>query len=360
VNSIDCPTGLVCERTQSLCVECVQPGDCGEGQLCAGNHCRAPCASDKDCTAAGELCELDAGHCVDCLSAIDCAEGQSCSDGVCRASAGGSGGAGGTGGGLAGAPGMAGASSGGTGGNTPGDPGTVVLLIDRSTSMEEDYAADDGLELTRWDAVKQAVLDAAGPLAMNTSGAQFGLFTYTAELMGMDAQCPLVEGVPPAADNFSAIETFFSAQELPQSKSETPTGAAVSAVAAQLSSAPSPKKLVLITDGEPDTCGLPDPQCGHDSTFDALQQAHAAGITTVVIGVGPGGESEGDWAKFLQDAANAGSGELVADPTEAHMAMCESIGMFEASYTMMGGSATFYRSPEMELGAALSAALGSP
>jgi hypothetical protein len=66
---------------------------------------------------------------------------------------------------------------------------------------------------------------------------------------------------------------------------------------------PGPKVIVLATDGEPDTCAVPNPQNGQPESIQAAQNAYAQGIETHVISVGAD-VSLG----HLQDMANAGSG----------------------------------------------------
>lgn len=82
-NSLDCPTGQVCDTTTSHCVACVQSGDCKTGEVCAANVCRATCTSDKTCTPLGQLCDTTSGHCADCLSDSDCSADQFCNEGTC-------------------------------------------------------------------------------------------------------------------------------------------------------------------------------------------------------------------------------------------------------------------------------------
>src|SRR5690606_23607575 len=83
-------------------------------------------------------------------------------------------------------------------------------------------------------------------------------------------------------------------------KGETPTGEAIRAVIPVLDSdrAPGPKFLLLVTDGEPDTCATPDPQCGQDESIAAVQEAYEKNIKTFVVGVGEIG------LEHLQDLAN--------------------------------------------------------
>jgi hypothetical protein len=268
----------------------------------------------------------------------------------------GSGGAGANGGSESGGSGgvSAGASGGGTGG-TAGDAPVVVLLIDRSSSMSGAYLDP---AVSRWTSLRDAILSDQGPIKRNESWAAFGLYTFTTLEPEFDPTCPLVRGVAAKLDNFAAIQAFYASESLPI-KSETPTGMAVAEVTQMLAGVTGPKHLLLITDGEPDTCELRDPQCGHDPTFFALQQAFSAGVNAHVFGIGDG-EGSGGWLKFLQDAANAGGGQPVEEPTLAHRQGCESlIGGFKAAYSPIGGTAGYYLSPQQSFATALDLALGS-
>jgi len=83
-NSLDCPTGSVCNPSAGVCVGCVSSADCPSGQQCGGGVCRATCQSDKTCTAAGLLCNTGGGFCTECLSIVDCPAGAYCAGGVCK------------------------------------------------------------------------------------------------------------------------------------------------------------------------------------------------------------------------------------------------------------------------------------
>jgi hypothetical protein len=107
---------------------------------------------------------------------------------------------------------------------------------------------------------------------------------------------------------------------------ETPTGHALKRVAVTLSAFnPDPagrKYIFLLTDGNPNTCRVGDPQCGQDLSVKAAQDARVLGITTLILGFGdvvmantgctpaymPCGE------RHLQDMANAGTARPVETP----------------------------------------------
>ncbi|MEB2322441.1 MAG: choice-of-anchor L domain-containing protein [Sorangiineae bacterium] len=93
-NSLDCPSGKVCDAAESRCYECVTSADCETGALCAQHECRVTCKSDKDCTPLGLLCDKLTSQCVACRDSGDCTDGEICASGKCEAGArdGGSGG----------------------------------------------------------------------------------------------------------------------------------------------------------------------------------------------------------------------------------------------------------------------------
>ncbi len=147
--SLDCPADEVCDPSSSTCVQCVGNDDCRTGELCGGdNLCHRACVTDKQCKPLGQLCDKAHGWCTPT----------------------GSGGAGGADGGTAGSGGSSG--SGGTGGAGAGGsdagctkpPLDLVVLLDRSASMQD---------LNKWNNVTQGL----GALnAQGVSGVGLGFF----------------------------------------------------------------------------------------------------------------------------------------------------------------------------------------
>lgn len=199
---------------------------------------------------------------------------------------------------------------------TPQTP-TVLLLVDRSTSMtDERYGTD-----TRWAVLKQAVLDPQNGLVRAVEAdVRLGLATYTST--AQSASCPEWTEVGIRLNNFNDIQAHYGPLNTPSIKGETPTGEAIARATALLEAVTEegPKFIVLATDGEPDTCpgtctgncpisdrpGYPrDPNCGHDRSVAAVQAAYRKGIRTFVIAIG-GFERIG--VDHLQAVANAGQG----------------------------------------------------
>jgi len=182
---------------------------------------------------------------------------------------------------------------------------TVQLLVDRSGSMDQDFGS-----LSRWDAVRRTLLDDAGLVSRLQDRVRFGLSTYTADA---GTPCPLLHTVEPALDNLATMDALFAGLD---PLDETPTAASIDAMRIQISALdiPGPKAIVLATDGEPDTCAVPDPDGlpeARAAAVAAAQAAHDAGIDLYVISVG-----DDIAASHLQAMANAGLG-LPVDGAEA-------------------------------------------
>jgi len=216
---------------------------------------------------------------------------------------------------------------------------TVILLIDRSGSMfDQAY----GSSPDRWSPLYDVLMDATnGVVAALQSTVRFGFAAYTND--PGQAACPILDEVAPTLDNYSAIDQIYSSLGTkPPFKAETPTGVSVSAVAASLAAftEPGPKYIVLATDGEPDTCAHPDPQCGQDESIVAVQAAFDEGIRTFVIGIG--NEVGG---KHLSDLANAGAGLAVEEPDASFLNTCVNSGIasMAAEYATVGGDAEYYQ-----------------
>jgi hypothetical protein len=257
-------------------------------------------------------------YCADGSCTADCTElvatcslGQSCDErGRCSGS--GAGGAGGAGAGGSGA--AAGSSaqfmpSGGAGGGDGGAGGgcadvtltleptipTVVLLIDQSGSMTAPFGAG-----TRWDVLYATLMDpATGIVPQLQTQVRFGLALYTG--VG-DATCPNTTEVGVALGNYAAMDAVYQ-PAVPIA--ETPTGDSITKILPILSAVTEegPKVIVLATDGEPDTCEVPNPQNGQAEAIAAAQAAFAMGVSTYIIAVGDQVSEQ-----HQQDMANAGTG----------------------------------------------------
>ena len=200
---------------------------------------------------------------------------------------------------------------------------TVLLLVDNSSSMFTPRA-------DLWDPLYNALMDpTTGVVAGLQDKVRFGFTSYKSVARPtLDPTCPTLLSTEFGRDNYDAINMAYqSAGTTPTTdyKWDTPTGASVRAVRDILVNydpfPPGPKMILLVTDGNPDTCAVRDPQCGQDESILAVQETFAAGITTSVIGIGEilvnnAGCTGRCGRDHLQDLANAGAGQPVAPNTE--------------------------------------------
>lgn len=278
---------------------------CGSSSLgdspCEGNNpdpeCMTACSVDEDC-AAGFYCDTDGMCTADCApEGSACGSGGTCDDrGRC------------VGGGN---------TDGGTDGATcpnvtldldPVIP-TVVLLVDQSGSMTDPFNGQP-----RWDAVRNALTnDTTGVVTLLQDKVRFGITAYTSNGGSAGGTCPMLTSDPPDFNNRNDIYQLMI-DNGPQG--DTPTGESIDAVVADLMANPpppdSPPIIVVATDGEPDTCAVPNPQEGQPEAVAAAMNSHANGIDLFILSVGSDVS-----AGHLQDMANAGVGLPVGGAVDA-------------------------------------------
>lgn len=185
---------------------------------------------------------------------------------------------------------------------------TFQLVIDQSGSMDQVF---DGTA-TRWDAVESTLVGPDGVVTTLQSDIRFGASFYTNSTMG--GSCPAVQTLPPALDIAADLTDLFA---MLGPDGDTPTGESIEQITGDLLNDmwDGDKVMVLATDGEPDTCAVPEPAPGPETDMaravavDAVAAAYAAGISTFVISVGPEIADE-----HLQDLANAGQGVQAGGP----------------------------------------------
>lgn len=177
---------------------------------------------------------------------------------------------------------------------------TIQLVVDQSGSMDRDFGG-----VSRWQAVKDTLVSPEeGVVTDLQSSIRFGLTLYTGE----EDQCPSLQELSPQLDAVDEITTVLDAS---MPLAETPTGESLAAARQTLEADTwdGEKFLVLATDGEPDTCAIPNPMNQEETDMvrsaavQAVEAAYAAGIRTFVISVGDEVSEE-----HLQDLANAGVG----------------------------------------------------
>jgi hypothetical protein len=183
---------------------------------------------------------------------------------------------------------------------------TVLLLLDQSGSMTAAFG-----NTNRWEAMKKALVDPTSGVVKQLEGqVVFGASLYTSHDGNSGGTCPIMTNVPPAAQNYVAIEDLLAGHA---PDDETPTGASIMVAKGLLQAVPndpdkppSPRIIVLATDGEPDTCAVPNPQNGQADAIAAAKAAHADGIRLFILSVG---NEVG--AQHQQQMANAGAGLAV-------------------------------------------------
>jgi hypothetical protein len=208
---------------------------------------------------------------------------------------------------------------------------TVVLLIDRSGSMTQNF--DNGLD--RWETLVQTLTDPQDSLIekLDTS-VRFGMALYSSNggfgNGPTPRQCPVLTGVDISIGNFSSMSALLTSN-VPGG--DTPTAESMEAIVAQLQAfdEEGPKSIILATDGDPDTCE--DPNANDDEgskarSVAAVTAAYAAGISTHVISVG-----DEVTASHLKALAVAGSGGDAA--AEAFTAL-DTEGLVDAFTQIIG------------------------
>ncbi|HEX3595822.1 MAG TPA: vWA domain-containing protein [Polyangiaceae bacterium] len=199
---------------------------------------------------------------------------------------------------------------------------TILLLVDESGSMSDNKYPAGGAQ-SRWRVLHDALLADGGLVQTLAADVRFGFIGYTGD--GTAATCPLLESTDifeasPDASALSTLRGVYPEERpsLPYS-GDTPTGAAFRAATKVLTAynEPGPKHILLATDGDPDTCAKPNPQCGQEEAVSAAEDAYAAGIGAFVIGIS---DDVASW--HLQQMANAGAGLDVAPPDPNFYNMC--------------------------------------
>jgi hypothetical protein len=209
----------------------------------------------------------------------------------------------------------------------------VMFLVDQSGSMVEGF----GGGLDRWEAAHAAITGIVSDL---DSIVRFGLTTYTSNNGNQNPPCPrLPTQVDFALDNAGTIgsESVFPSSYPSQDGDDTPTGDSIDALVSLIQADPPPTDgptiIVLATDGEPDSCEVPDPNPTTGARAEAVSAAaaaHAAGMDLFVLWVGAL-TNQGTQA-HIQEVANAGVGQSNApfwvgtDPEDLENEFREIIG----------------------------------
>ena len=213
---------------------------------------------------------------------------------------------------------------------------TVWLVIDGSGSMIQPLDVQDMASPTRWNALREALMDPTKGLVKSIENdVDFGMVIYDGPLGGFTLPlpdgsappagaamtCPRLVDVEPAKGNFAAIDMAYTKDPLGGS---TPTDKALEQVIAHL---PMPKDLgpdeaatrptivVLATDGEPnDFCSMAFPPLDvRPNVINAVKQLVANGNKTYVISLA--GTDPGLMQFCAEVAAAGGTGKPAYVPS---------------------------------------------
>ena len=213
---------------------------------------------------------------------------------------------------------------------------TVYLLVDRSGSMFNCLSSTNtpctNMMDTSWFALKTAIESVIVKL---DSQVRFGFTTIWGQNPAGGGMCPSLQGkltddVPPALNNAGTIAATYDGLPFPPTstqpgvKFESPASESIANVTTALmaDTAPGPKYIIFLTDGQPDYCDDSLPICAIDSIVYHLQVAKMANIDTIVLGILS--KAYDLPAGTLQAFANAGAGE----PTLAPVASGQDVNAF--------------------------------
>jgi len=205
---------------------------------------------------------------------------------------------------------------------TPVTP-SIQLLIDRSGSMAN-YLPNSSL--TRYQAMREALVGANGVVGQLQTKAYFGASLYSS-----DTPCPrLYTTTSRQMSNFSQVQQLIDSQG-PSGNTPTPGAIdqTVSLFAANPAPTGSPPIIVLATDGLPNQCGTDTDTSSQSVT--AATNAYAAGIRTFVLGIA--GVNDG----FLQQMANAGQGVQAGQPNAKYYTANSPTELQQAFQSIIGG-----------------------
>jgi len=214
---------------------------------------------------------------------------------------------------------------------------TVHLVIDGSGSMNDDFGG-----VSRWNALRSALMDPDGVVPTLESTVEFGMVLYDGAIAGEalegvadlldgiipglgvvipqpgDSDCPRIVTVPPALDNFTTLDDAYPQMPLGGS---TPTHAALQSAMDQavsrVQTGPDqeggPQYVVLATDGEPnDLCSGDLALDVRPAVISAVEQGAARGVKTFVISLA--GQDAALQAHLEQVAAAGNTGQAPFTP----------------------------------------------
>lgn len=171
---------------------------------------------------------------------------------------------------------------------------SIGLLLDQSGSMYDNNFGN----VTRYQAMRDALVGANGVVTQLESKAYFGSMLYTTT----NCPNPIVSAVPRALNNAgqvrASIDTYLNSRG-----ANTPTHRAIDSMVASFQTQPapagSPPVIVLATDGLPNDCDTNNSTT--TQSVAAAAAAYAAGIPLYVLAINQS-------STHFQDLADAGQG----------------------------------------------------
>jgi len=221
-------------------------------------------------------------------------------------------------------------------------PGNVLVVFDRSTSMQEDWNGTP-----KYQAAGNALIAALTPLKalLIVGGLFFPSQDATTGMMMANDACPMgcnvanpLHWIPgpgacclnsvgggcsvdtidkPDEIDFTTADNFIAGLPMQwniQGVNETPTETAVQRAAAAISAKTftDPLIVLIMTDGEPN-CGT-----NNQNVLDQITAWHTAGINTHVVGL-PGAQGAANVLNMMATAGGTSTYIDPADPTELQM-----------------------------------------
>jgi hypothetical protein len=205
----------------------------------------------------------------------------------------------------------------------------VMFVVDRSNSTSAQYGTgtDTGAIPTRWQALHDAIMDPAnGVIAKTQKEIYIGITLYDGGDLIACMQDPKSEGcvaaggcprfitISPEKNNYDKIAAQYNEINAGPGGT-TPTAAALAEGYAQIEkqtaavldkSANLTPVVILVTDGEPNNCGLPIPD--YQGPIDQVTAAAKKDIKTFVVGIDTaGGSSPAEVQPNLDKLAKLGN-----------------------------------------------------
>lgn len=217
----------------------------------------------------------------------------------------------------------------------------VYVLADRSGSEFSGSTPE-------WAPLRTATLSVIQSLQAQVA---FGFGAYTGINPNTTAgMCPILNEVPVALNNYTAISTEYNALGQPAFKAETPAELTLEHVGQELgsislaadagASQPGAKYILFVTDGETDFCDDGTPICPADAVIAELQKLSAKGIQTLILGI-PSNESDIS-GQVLQAFANVGAGlSTLAPPLNPGQAPADPLTIYQQCNSVPGWSALY-------------------